>query len=584
MKFASGVCRRLSAVAVLSVLLAVASFGQGNVSRILGTVTDTTGGAVAGATVTVTDVQRGISRTLTTDQSGEYVATSLLPGTYSVRAESKGFKTVEHANLLLQVGNDLKVDLVLQPGEQTQTVVVSEEAPMVDTTSATLGGTLSNQTINDLPLMGRSYQNLLQLRPGMMIYPGGGGWTMSTNGSRPEENTFILEGLTNDNPLQGLTIINGPGVAGDAATIMPIDAIQELNIQENPPAEFGGKGGAVVNVGIKSGTNSFHGTAYAFGRDSAWDARNYFNPIGQTQRSVSLQQFGGTVGGRIIKDKLFFFAGYEGERYTVGNTFSANVPEALSQGGDPVNSLPDAIADLQANGVAPSALGLKLAGCTLGTPSTCTGGLYPTNSGVSKNFLQGFPSMFGSDNGVLKIDYHINDQNTLSGYYFQSQGLITAEDVIYLQPQWLSYQVNQPRVLGLNWTWTPKDSRWVNVARFGYILMNRETTQVDSSVPPSTYGIYTGVTTTGSLPVIQVKGFTNLGGSPGWPYKFGPDTVYQGVDYVSYLRGNHAFKFGGEIRRNLADPSQFGAAKGHIFFQGSRAFQGTSAHWKTSGR
>lgn len=312
MKFASGVCRRLSAVAVLSVLLAVASFGQGNVSRILGTVTDTTGGAVAGATVTVTDVQRGISRTLTTDQSGEYVATSLLPGTYSVRAESKGFKTVEHANLLLQVGNDLKVDLVLQPGEQTQTVVVSEEAPMVDTTSATLGGTLSNQTINDLPLMGRSYQNLLQLRPGMMIYPGGGGWTMSTNGSRPEENTFILEGLTNDNPLQGLTIINGPGVAGDAATIMPIDAIQELNIQENPPAEFGGKGGAVVNVGIKSGTNSFHGTAYAFGRDSAWDARNYFNPIGQTQRSVSLQQFGGTVGGRIIKDKLFFFAGYEG--------------------------------------------------------------------------------------------------------------------------------------------------------------------------------------------------------------------------------------------------------------------------------
>ena len=93
-------------------------------------------------------------------------------------------------------------------------------------------------------MMGRSYQNLLVLRPGMMIYPGGGGWTMSTNGSRPEENTFILEGLTNDNPLQGLTIINGPGVAGDAATVMPIDAIQELNIQENPPAEYGGKNGA----------------------------------------------------------------------------------------------------------------------------------------------------------------------------------------------------------------------------------------------------------------------------------------------------------------------------------------------------
>ena len=566
-------------VAMMALLLnCVASFSQGNVSRILGSVTDQSGGAIAAATVTVTDIQRGIARTLTTDQAGEYVATSLLPGTYTVRAESKGFKVVEHPNLLLEVGKDLRVDLTLQPGEQTQTVVVTEETPMVETTNATLGGTLSNETINDLPLMGRSYQNLLVLRPGMMIYPGGGGWTMSTNGSRPEENTFIIEGLSNDNPLQGLTIINGPGVAGDAATLMPIDAIQELNIQENPPAEFGGKGGAVVNVGIKSGTNGLHGTAYAFGRDSAWDARNYFNPPPEEQRPVSLQQFGATAGGRIIKDKLFFFVGYEGERYSVGNTFSASVPEVLPQAtANPATSLPDAIADLQTNGVQPSALSLKLTGCAVTPVVTCNGGLYPTNSGTSKNFLQGFPSTFGSDNGVLKIDYHLNDQNTLSGYYFQSEGVITAEDVVYLQPQWLSLQDNRPRVLGINWTWTPKNSRFVNVARFGYILMNRESQQVDSSVPPSSYGIFTGVTTTGSLPIIRVTGFTNLGGSPGWPYRFGPDTVYQGVDYVSYLRGNHAFKFGGEIRRNLADPSQFGAAKGQIFFRGNQAFAGSSA-------
>jgi carboxypeptidase family protein/TonB-dependent receptor-like protein len=565
------------AVALGICLLCLPLFGQGTAGRILGTITDQTGAVIANATVTVTDIQRGIARTLASDQSGEYIAPSLLPGTYSVKAEAKGFKTAEHTGLLLEVGRDVRVDLSLQPGEQTQTVTVSGETPLVETTNATLGGTLSNETINDLPMMGRSYQNLLVLRPGMMIYPGGGGWTMSTNGSRPEENTFILEGLTNDNPLQGLTIINGPGVAGDAATLMPIDAIQELNIQENPPAEYGGKGGAVVNVGIKSGTNSLHGTAYAFGRDSAWDARNYFNPTPQPQRPVSLQQFGATAGGRIIKDKLFFFVGYEGERYTVGNTFSANVPEVSPQAtADPANSLPDAIADLKNNGVAPSALGLALTGCTLGPPVKCTGGLYPQNVGTSKSIIQGFPSIFGSDNGVLKIDYHINDRNTLSGYYFQSEGVITAEDVVYLQQQWRSVQDNRPRVLGINWTST-LSSRWVNVARFGYVLMNRGTQQVDSSVPTSTYGIYTGVTTTGSLPIIQVKGFTNLGGSPGWPYRFGPDTVYQGVDYVSYLRGNHAFKFGGEIRRNLANPSQFGAAKGHIFFQGGRAFPGSSS-------
>jgi hypothetical protein len=572
---ASEVLRLVVAMVVMGVI-SLPVFAQGTAGRILGTITDQSGGVIAGANVTVTDVQRGISRTLVADQAGGYAAPSLLPGTYTVRGEAKGFKTVEHSGLSLEVGQDLRIDLTLQAGDQTQTITVTGEPPLVETTNATLGGTLSNETINDLPMMGRSYQNLLVLRPGMMIYPGGGGWTMSTNGSRPEENTFIIEGLTDDNPLQGLTIINGPGVAGDAATLMPIDAIQELNIQENPPAEYGGKPGAVVNVGIKSGTNGVHGTAYAFGRDSAWDARNYFNPAPNPQRPVALQQFGATAGGPIKKDKLFFFMGYEGERYSVGNNFQASVPEARAQGTpDSANSLPDAIAELKTLGMQPSALSLKLTGCTATPSISCTGGLYPTNNGASKNFFQGFPSVFRSDNGVLKIDYHISDRNTLSGMYFQSEGVITAEDVVYLQPQWLSVQDNRPRVLGINWTSVP-NSRWVNVARFGYILMNRQTEQVDSNLPPSTYGIFTGVTTLGSLPIIRVKGFTSLGGSPGWPYRFGPDTVYQFIDYVSYLRGNHAFKFGGDVRHNLAEPSQRGAGKGAINFRGNQAFAGST--------
>jgi hypothetical protein len=591
----TGACIRVLAVAMGVFLACLPVFSQGSAGRILGSVTDQSGGVLAGATVTVLDVQRGIPRTLITDQSGEYVAPSLLPGTYTVRVEFKGFKTVERQKIVLEVNQDIRVDLALEPGEQTQTITVTEELPLVETTNATLGGTLSNETINDLPMMGRSYQNLLTLRPGMMIYPGGGGWTMSTNGSRPEENQFILDGLTNDNPLQGLTIINGPGVAGDAATIMPIDAIQEVNIEENPKAEYGGKPGAVVNVGIKSGTNRIHGTAYAFGRDSALDARNYFDATSLPKRAVALEQYGATVGGPIKKDKLFYFLGYEAESYSVGNLFSASVPEVLPQpgvngkvdggctivtAGDCGNSLPDAISDLIANGIQPTALSLKLTGCTpptgSGTAYACTGGLFPTNSGSSPTLAQGFPSVFRSDNGVMKIDYHINDHNTLNGMYFQSAGLITAEDVTYLEPQWLSVQQNRPRVVGTEWTWNP-NSQWVNSARFGFVRMNRMSQQVDSSVPPSSYGIFTGVTTTGSLPIIRVGPFTALGGSPGWPYRFGPDTVYQFVDYVSYLHGNHAFKFGGDFRRNLADPSQFGAAKGAINFKGgNHAFSGST--------
>ena len=571
-------CVRFLAVGVCTVLLSVPFFSQGSAGRILGSVTDQSGGVVAGAAVTVTDVQRGVTRTLTTDQAGEYVAPDLTPGTYTVRASATGFKTVERPGLLLEVRQDIRVDLVLQPGEQAQTLTVTEEAPLIETTNATLGGTLSNETINELPLNGRNYQNLLVLHPGMMIYPGGGGWTQSTDGIRPEDNQYIVDGLTNDNPLTGLTIINGPGVAGDAATILPIDAIQEVNIQENPKAEFGGKPGGVVTVGIKSGTNSVHGTAYAFGRDDAWDARNYFNTAPAPKQPVALEQYGATVGGPIKKDKLFFFLGYEAESYTVGNNFGASVPEDLPQSTpDPTNSLPDAILGIEAAGLTPSALSMKLTGCTQAaytppaTPPTpvCTGGLYPSNSGTSSGIPNGFPSTFRSDNGVVKIDYHINDHNTLNGMYFQSEGDITAEDVTYLQPQWLSHQVNQPRVFGADWAWVP-NSQLVNDARFGYIYMQRNNKTVDQGTPASAYGIYTGVTNpvVGSLPQIHVAGFTNLGGSPGWPSLQGPAVAYQFVDYVSYLRGNHAFKFGGEIRHNGVDVGAYGGSKGVIRFNG----------------
>jgi len=346
-------------------VLGMAALAQGNLGRITGAILDQSGGAIAGSTVTVTDVQRGISRTLITDQAGEYAAPNLQPGTYTVRGEAKGFKTTERSGLLLQVGQDMRIDLTLQPGEQTQTVTVTEQAPLVETTNATLGGTLDNETINELPLNGRNYQNLVVLRPGSIFYAGGGGWTQSTNGSRPEDNGYIVDGLTNDHPLTGLTIINGAGVEGDAATILPIDAIQEFKVIENPPAEYGWKPGAIVNVGLKSGTNAIHGTAYAFGRSDALDARNYFDPLpaggncliygpqplaacGKT--AVQLEQFGATVGGPIKKDKLFYFLGFEEERYTLGNLSVDSVPEGNPQDTpDIANSFPDALHDMVVN-------------------------------------------------------------------------------------------------------------------------------------------------------------------------------------------------------------------------------------------
>src|SRR5579863_6718609 len=317
---------------IVSLLLAVSlpAFSQTVTGRLLGTVADQSGAAVAGATVVLTDVQRGTSRTVLTDESGNYVAPELQPGTYKVRAEAKGFKTVERPNIPVEVGTDLRVDITLPAGSVSETVVVTDEVPLIDTTSSTLGGTLSNAQINDLPLNGRNYENLLQLRPGVMRYPGGGFSTTSTNGLRAEDNAYFVEGLFNSEPFSGQAIINGAGIAGDSATILPIDAIQEFNVQENPAAEYGWKPGAVINVGLKSGTNAFHGTAFAFGRDGAMDARNYFNAAPAAKTSRTLEQFGGTFGGAIVKDKAFFFGAYEGQRYDVGNSYSVSTPSTAS--------------------------------------------------------------------------------------------------------------------------------------------------------------------------------------------------------------------------------------------------------------
>ena len=179
--------------------------------------------------------------------------------------------------MLVQVGENIRVDLTLSPGEQTQTVTVTGEVPSVNTTDATLGGAVTNQSINDLPLNGRNFERLLQLRPGTVFAVGSGTGTTQTNGRRNANDSLRVEGITEVNSSQGATLLNQVYQGGDSSSTVPIDAIQEFSTEQNPKAEYGFRDGAVINVGIKSGTNSLHGTAYAFGRDAAaTDSPNYF--------------------------------------------------------------------------------------------------------------------------------------------------------------------------------------------------------------------------------------------------------------------------------------------------------------------
>ena len=565
-------------------LLCLPVFSQGSFGRILGTVTDQSGGVVVGATVTVIDTERGITRTLTTDDAGAYNAPNLTAGNYTVRAEAKGFKRIERQGIIIEVGHEVRIDMTVQPGEQNQTVTVTEAVPLVETTNATQGGTLENADIIDLPLNGRDYQNLLGLRPGVMLQPGGGPWTQSTNGVRPDESVWLIEGIINANFFDARPVINMPSPFTDGATIMPVDAIQEFNLQENPKAEYGWKAGAIVNVGIKSGTNSLHGDAYAFGRYQAWDARNVFNvadPISGCKIVVSgscqetpaqLQQFGAVVGGPIKKDKLFFFGGYEGLRSLIGFVGNIAVPATASVG-DPSKSMVDAITAIQNAGITPSNVSLKLAGCTAGAAPVCTGNLFPS-SGTSNSFLSTFPTINTSDNGVGKLDYHMNDKNSFNGMFFYGHYNALGEDHAFVNQLAEDNTPIRSMSITASWVYTPS-SNVVNEARFGYDRVSFQFVNVDVNTPASTYGVDTGVTNplAGGLPSVVITGFGN-GGTPvigtafNRPQYFTPNPYWDVQDSVSVQHGKHSIKIGGEFAHLEADAQVFNNGRGRFNFLG----------------
>ena len=590
-------------------LLCLPAFSQGSFGRILGTVSDQSGGVVSGAMVSVIDTERGITRSLTTDDAGAYNAPNLTAGNYTVRVEAKGFKRIERQGILIEIGHEVRIDLTVQPGEQNQTVTVTESVPLVETTNATQGGTLENADIIDLPLNGRDYQNLLGLRPGVMLQPGGGPWTQSANGVRPDESVWLIEGIINANFFDARPVINMPSPFTDGATIMPVDAIQEFNLMENPKAEYGWKAGAIVNVGIKSGTNSLHGDAYAFGRYQNWDARNFFNvanPIsgcaivvsGACQKTpAQLEQFGGVAGGPIKKDKFFFFGGYEGLRSLIGFVGGISVPALATQSapttpncpagvtGNCAGSMVNALQALNAAHITPSAVSLKLTGCTAGASPVCTGmdgssQLFP-NVGASNSFLSTFPTINTSDNGVGKLDYHPNDKNSFNGMFFYGHYNSTGEDHSFVSQNATDSAPIRSLSITSSWVYTPS-SNVVNEARFGYDRVSFDFINVDVGTPASAYGINTGITNAqaGGLPSIVITGFGN-GGTPvvgtafNRPQYFTPNPYWDVQDSVSVLHGKHSIKIGGEFAHLEADAEVFNNGRGRFnFFGGAQTIGG----------
>jgi hypothetical protein len=599
----------------------IPAFPQGETGRISGVVTDQTGGAVVGAAVTVLDVARGETRTLTTDGAGQYTAPNLIPGLYTVRGEAKGFSTFERQNVTVGVGGDIHVDIILQPGEQAQTVTVTAEIPQINTTNAETGGTMQDNLLQALPINGGSYRGIIDKLPGVVKNPSGSVADQSTNGGDSAWDNYMLDGLYDVSVWMNFPTVGSNTTSGDT-TLLPLDAIEEINLIENPKAEYGYFPGVTVDVGLKSGTNQIHGSAWAFGRGTAFDAKNAFTP-GANALPAEFEQFGAVVGGPIKKDKIFYFAAYEGAREDVGYNFSVTAPSSQAGLGAGL-SIPDAIAAINTAmgkstpGAALSTLSLNIAGCDATNPNihsttntvvatACAHNQYGSpnlwgNVGQlgSSSFVESPPDFGGSNNGLFKIDYKINDHHAFNAEYYMGDSVQQLPNTAQIgsiptEPWWeeiFGVYTRTGRVVEI---WTPNSS-WLNEIRGGYDFQDQPEYNSECGVSGSTVGMAGGpasyLTSYGfdsgtvafngqqgcGFPEVTLTGFTGTLDGIGTRQGGGRDLQFS--DVVSYTRGKHQFKWGYNLRKQCLclEAKDTANATGVIGFgkSGDAAFTGAN--------
>jgi Carboxypeptidase regulatory-like domain/TonB dependent receptor/TonB-dependent Receptor Plug Domain len=517
---------------------------------ILGTVTDPTGAVVAGAQVAVKNTGTGQIRTTTTSADGSYSVPELPIGTYSVTVTQSGFQTFIATGVAVDVASQRRVDASLKTGEVTTKVEVSaDQLPMVETTSNDLGGVLTAETVQNLPVNGRDYTKLIYLNPGVAGSPDqisdspGSFGEFSMNGARGRSNNYLLDGTDMNDGYRNDPAINQAGVFGTPSTILPIDATAEVNVLSNFQPEYGRNAGAVVNIVTKSGTNAFHGSAAEYFRNDQLGARNYFNPSSQPKAPFHNNQYGVSVGGPIVKDRTFFFFDYEGQRENVGVVTLATVPTGSAADGSlqPSDSTNPVIQKLLANHPWPA-------------PNLARGTLFSPGSASVVS-----PSFNNLTSLIAKIDHNFNAQNILTGRYFygdSTQSFPLALTATGGQlPGFNTGTPTRVQLVSLSYTHTIGSNK-VNELRYGWNRFAEGFFPQDQAFHPSSIGLCAAATTAqcnggasdSGLPILLVSGYAQLGATSSVP-RHRVDSNNQVIDNFSWKINQHDLKFGFDFHR-----------------------------------
>src|SRR5881396_839699 len=327
--------RFVTAIVAIIALGTSLSFAQTSTATILGTVKDTSGALVPGVSITVKHTESGLTRTVVSGERGAYSMPLLPVGAYEITTTMPGFKQAVRTGINLVVGQEAVVDLTLEVGAAAETVTVSEEAPLVNTTTSSTSGVITEQQVKELPLNGRSFDQLITLNVGVSNATSntlnGNTWNMfSVAGKRPETNRFIINGIDWVGPSSTGQFITPYGVSGQ---LLGVEAVREFNVLgDTYGAEYGKRAGGQISIVSTSGTNQLHGSAFEYLRNSAFDARNFFDQTIGTP-PFRRNQFGGALGGPLKKDKMFLFGTYEGFQQRLSVSSASVVPGAFARKG-----------------------------------------------------------------------------------------------------------------------------------------------------------------------------------------------------------------------------------------------------------